>query len=68
MGDTTLALSLPGAREGYLNWDSDEDGESILRREIPPAGTVPMKWSSKRTAPKRRSLTFRSMLLQDPRS
>ena len=37
VGKTTLALDLPGAREGYLNWDVAEDRERILRRELPPA-------------------------------
>ena len=36
VGKTTLALSLPDARAGYLNWDVDEDRERILRRELPP--------------------------------
>ena len=36
VGKTTLALDLPGAREGYLNWDVAEDRERILRRELPP--------------------------------
>jgi predicted AAA+ superfamily ATPase len=33
-GKTTLALNLFG-REGYLNWDIDEDREQILKREFP---------------------------------
>lgn len=37
VGKTTLALDLPGARNGYMNWDVDEDRERILRRELPPA-------------------------------
>src|SRR5206468_4037243 len=37
VGKTTLARSLPGAREGYLNWDVAEHRERILRRELPPA-------------------------------
>ena len=37
VGKTTLALSLPGARKGYLNWDVVEHRERILRRELPPA-------------------------------
>lgn len=36
VGKTTLALGLPGAREGYLNWDVPEHRERILRRELPP--------------------------------
>jgi len=35
VGKTTLALSLPGADGGYLNWDIAEDRERILRRELP---------------------------------
>jgi uncharacterized protein len=35
VGKTTLALGLPGAREGYLNWDVAEHRERILRRELP---------------------------------
>ncbi|MDE0191985.1 MAG: AAA family ATPase [Gammaproteobacteria bacterium] len=35
VGKTTLALDLPGARAGYLNWDVAEDRERILRRELP---------------------------------
>ncbi len=37
VGKTTLARSLPGARQGYLNWDADEDRERILRRQLPAA-------------------------------
>jgi len=36
VGKTTLALSVPGAREGYLNWDVAEDRENILMRRLPP--------------------------------
>lgn len=36
VGKTTLALSLPGARRGYLNWDISEHREKILRNELPP--------------------------------
>ena len=35
VGKTTLALRLPGARHGYLNWDAPEDRERLLRRELP---------------------------------
>ena len=35
VGKTTLALSLPGAAEGYLSWDISEHRERILRRELP---------------------------------
>ncbi len=35
VGKTTLALSVPGAGSGYLNWDVAEDRERILRRELP---------------------------------
>jgi predicted AAA+ superfamily ATPase len=35
VGKTTLALSLPGAPVGYLNWDVPRDRERILRRELP---------------------------------
>lgn len=35
VGKTTLALSLPDARSGYLNWDVAEHREQILRRELP---------------------------------
>ena len=35
VGKTTLALTLPGARPGYLNWDAPEHRERILRRELP---------------------------------
>ena len=36
VGKTTLALALPGAVQGYLNWDVAEHRERILRRELPP--------------------------------
>ncbi len=36
VGKTTLGLSLPGARSGYLNWDIPKHRERILRRELPP--------------------------------
>lgn len=36
VGKTTLALSIPGAADGYLNWDIAEDRENILRRRLPP--------------------------------
>jgi predicted AAA+ superfamily ATPase len=36
VGKTTLALGLPGARAGYLNWDSADHRERILRGELPP--------------------------------
>ena len=35
VGKTTLARALPGARQGYLNWDVAADRERILRRELP---------------------------------
>lgn len=35
VGKTTLALSLEGAEEGYLNWDVAEHRERILKRELP---------------------------------
>jgi len=35
VGKTTLGLSLPGARDGYLNWDIAEHRERILRGELP---------------------------------
>jgi hypothetical protein len=38
VGKTTLALSLPDAAAGYLNWDSAEHRERILRRELPVGG------------------------------
>ena len=37
VGKTTLARMLPGAADGYLNWDVAKDRERILRRELPPA-------------------------------
>jgi hypothetical protein len=37
VGKTTLALALPGARAGYLNWDAPEHRERILRGELPPS-------------------------------
>jgi uncharacterized protein len=36
VGKTTLALSLTGARKGYLNWDVAEHRERILKNELPP--------------------------------
>ena len=36
VGKTTLARSLPGGPEGYLNWDVPADRERILRSELPP--------------------------------
>jgi predicted AAA+ superfamily ATPase len=38
VGKTTLARSLPGAEEGYLNWDVPEHREQMLRRELPIGG------------------------------
>jgi predicted AAA+ superfamily ATPase len=35
VGKTTLALSLPGARAGYLNWDAAPDRQRILSQELP---------------------------------
>ena len=35
VGKTTLALELPGARAGYMNWDVPADRERILRRQLP---------------------------------
>ncbi|MGH8629585.1 MAG: ATP-binding protein, partial [Burkholderiales bacterium] len=35
VGKTTLANSLKGAAAGYLNWDTAEHRERILRRELP---------------------------------
>ncbi len=35
VGKTTLGLSIPGAKAGYLNWDIAEHREQILRRELP---------------------------------
>lgn len=35
VGKTTLALSLPGAPGGYLNWDIPEHRQKILQRELP---------------------------------
>jgi len=37
VGKTTLALSLSGARAGYLNWDVAADRERILKRQLPPS-------------------------------
>lgn len=36
VGKTTLARSLPGAVEGYLNFDIAEHREHILKRQMPP--------------------------------
>jgi hypothetical protein len=35
VGKTTLALSLPRARAGHLNWDIDADRHRILRGQLP---------------------------------
>ncbi len=35
VGKTTLALSLPGARAAYLNWDTAAHRDRILRSELP---------------------------------
>ena len=35
VGKTTMALSLPEAAAGYLNWDVAEDRERILKGELP---------------------------------
>ena len=35
VGKTTLAQSLPDAKQGYLNWDVASHRERILRRELP---------------------------------
>ena len=37
VGKTTMALSLPGARAGYLNWDVSAHREALLRGELPVA-------------------------------
>ena len=37
VGKTTLARSLPGSAQGYMNWDVPEHRERILRRELPPS-------------------------------
>ena len=36
VGKSTLGLALPGAREGYLNWDVPEHRERLLLRRMPP--------------------------------
>jgi uncharacterized protein len=36
VGKTTLALSLSGARAGYLNWDVADHRARILKGELPP--------------------------------
>lgn len=36
VGKTTLARSLPGAVDGYLNFDIAEHRERILKRQMPP--------------------------------
>ncbi len=35
VGKTTFARSLSGAKSGYLNWDSADGRDRILRRELP---------------------------------
>lgn len=35
VGKTTLAQSIMGVKNGYLNWDIPEDREKILKREFP---------------------------------
>ncbi len=35
VGKTTLARQLPGAAQGYLNWDAAADRDRILRGELP---------------------------------
>ncbi len=35
VGKTTLSLSLPDAKAGYLNWDVSEHREKILKLELP---------------------------------
>ncbi|HUE87992.1 MAG TPA: AAA family ATPase [Vicinamibacterales bacterium] len=35
VGKTTMARQLPGAVDGYLNWDVPADRERILRSELP---------------------------------
>jgi predicted AAA+ superfamily ATPase len=37
VGKTTMALTLPEAEKGYMNWDIDEDRENILQRKFPIA-------------------------------
>lgn len=36
VGKTTLALSLSGGEDAYLNWDVPEHRDRILARELPP--------------------------------
>lgn len=35
-GKTTLALAIESAKDRYLNWDSAEDRENILKHRLPP--------------------------------
>jgi len=35
VGKTTLALSLPGAKAGHLNWDAADHRERILKGQLP---------------------------------
>ena len=37
VGKTTMALGLPNAADGYLNWDIAEHRSRILAGELPPA-------------------------------
>lgn len=37
VGKTTLSMSLPGAAEGYRNWDIAEHRAQLLANELPPA-------------------------------
>ncbi len=38
VGKTTLALGLPGAKDGYLNWDDARHRERILNGDLPVNG------------------------------
>lgn len=40
VGKTTMARRILGAKGLYLSWDVPEHRETILRREIPSAGTI----------------------------
>jgi hypothetical protein len=40
VGKTTLARRIIPSEKNYLNWDVPEHRERILRRELPPGGTV----------------------------
>ena len=63
VGKTTLALGLPEAEAGYLNWDVTEQRERILQQELPPGSL----WVFDEIHKYRRWRNYLKGLFDDPR-